>query len=72
MQETAFLSYKVLPQKINKEIKEYDALSFEDQQKFLIEVLDKNLLYVNKSEINDVTHKVSEYDKEMNQLFYSM
>ncbi len=72
MQETAFLSYKVLPQNINKEIKEFEALSFEDQQKFLIEVLDKNLLYVNKSEINDVSHKVSEYDKEMNQLFYSM
>jgi len=72
MQETAFLSYKVLPQNINKEIKEFEALSFEDQQKFLIEVLDKNLLYINKSEINDVTHKVSEYDKEMNQLFYSM
>ena len=72
IQETAFLSYKVLPQSINNEIKEFEALSFEDQQKFLIEVLDKNLLYVNKSEINDVTHKVSEYDKEMNQLFYSM
>ncbi len=72
IQETAFLSYRVLPQNINKEIKEFEALSFEDQQKFLIEVLDKNLLYVNKSEINDVTHKVSEYDKEMNQLFYSM
>jgi adenine-specific DNA-methyltransferase len=72
IQTTAFLSYKVLPQNINKEIKEFEALSFEDQQKFLIEVLDKNLLYVNKSEINDVTHKVSEYDKEMNQLFYSM
>ncbi|MFZ4799098.1 MAG: DNA methyltransferase [Bacteroidia bacterium] len=72
IQETAFLSYKVLPKNINKEIKEFEDLSFEDQQKFLIEVLDKNLLYVNKSEINDVTHKVSEYDKEMNQLFYSM
>jgi len=72
IEETAFLSYRVLPQNINKEIKEFEALSFEDQQKFLIEVLDKNLLYVNKSEINDVTHKVSEYDKEMNQLFYSM
>lgn len=72
IQETAFLSYKVLPQNINNEIKEFEALSFGDQQKFLIEVLDKNLLYVNKSEINDVTHKVSEYDKEMNQLFYSM
>ena len=72
MQKSAFLSYKVLPQNINNEIEEFDALNFEEQQKFLIEVLDKNLLYVNKSEINDVTHKVSDSDKEMNQLFYSM
>lgn len=72
MQATAFISYKVLPQNINNEIKEFEALSFEEQQRFLVEILDKNLLYVNKSEINDATHKVSEYDKEMNAKFYSM
>ena len=72
MQETAFLSYKVLPQNIDNTITEFEGLTFEDQQHFLIEILDKNLLYVNQSEINDKTHNVSKYDKEMNQLFYSM
>lgn len=72
MQETAFLSYKVIPGEIKKDIHEFEALSFEDKQKFLIDVLDKNLLYVNYSEINSQTHQVSDYDKEMNQKFYSM
>ncbi len=72
MQQSAFISYKVLPQKINTEIKEFEALSFEEQQRFLVEVLDKNLLYVNFSEINDATHKVSDVDKELNVKFYSL
>jgi adenine-specific DNA-methyltransferase len=72
MQATAFISYKVLPENINKEIKDFEALSFEEQQRFLVEILDKNLLYVNKSEINDARHKVSETDKEMNKNFYTM
>ena len=72
MEQSAFISYKVVPQKINSEIKEFEALSFEEQQRFLVEILDKNLLYVNYSEINDVTHNVNETDKELNAKFYSM
>ncbi len=72
MQETAFISYKVLPENINNEIKSFEALNFEEQQRFLIEVLDENLLYVNKTEINDEKHKVSDADKEMNNNFYSL
>ncbi len=72
VQETAFISYKVLPEKINASIKEFEALSFEEQQQFLIEVLDKNLLYVNKTEMSDIRHKVSDYDKEMTGKFYGM
>jgi adenine-specific DNA-methyltransferase len=72
MQATAFISYKVLPENINKEIKDFEALSIEEQQRFLVEILDKNLLYVNKSEINDARHNVSEPDKAMNSQFYNM
>jgi len=72
MQETTFLSYKIIPEQIKKDVHEFEALSFEDKQKFLIDVLDKNLLYVNYNEINSQTHKVSNYDKAMNQKFYSM
>lgn len=72
MQETAFLSYKIIPEQIKKNVHEFDALVFEDKQKFLIDALDKNLLYVNKSEINSQSHHISDYDKEMNRKFYSM
>lgn len=72
MQETAFLSYKIIPEQIKKDVHEFEALSFEDKRKFLVDVLDKNLLYVNKSEINSQSHNVSDYDKEMNLKFYSM
>jgi len=72
LQATAFLSYKVLPENINTEIKDFKVLSIEEQQRFLVEILDKNLLYVNKSEINDARYKVSDADKEMNKNFYTM
>ncbi len=72
MQKTAFLSYKILPEMINSEIKEFENLEFAEQQRFLIEVLDKNLLYVNFSEISDVTHSVSDFDKKMSANFYEM
>lgn len=71
IQKTAFISYKILPENINKEIREFEKLTFEEQQRFLIETLDHNILYVNYSEIKDKTHQVSDYDKEMNLKFYS-
>ena len=70
IQKTAFISYKILPENINKEIREFEKLTFEEQQRFLIETLDHNMLYVNYSEIEDKTHQVSDYDIEMNQKFY--
>lgn len=42
----------------------------EKQKKLLAELLNKNQLYVNLSEIDDEDFKVSEDDKELNQLFY--
>ncbi len=40
------------------------------QKKLLAELLNKNQLYVNFSEINDKDFNVSEEDKELNRLFY--
>ncbi len=39
-------------------------------RQLLAELLNKNQLYVNLSEINDVDFKVSEADKKLNKLFY--
>ena len=46
--------------------------TFADQQSFLVEVLDKNLLYVPYSEIDDASYAVSEEDKKLNRQFFNL
>ncbi|MBW7888817.1 MAG: site-specific DNA-methyltransferase [Bacteroidetes bacterium] len=72
MQEKAFLSYKIKPKNINETAKEFAELSIEDQKKFLIELLDKNLLYVPYSEIEDKMFAIPKDIKELNNKFYSL
>lgn len=70
MRGKAHLSYKVDLKVFDENAKEFEQLSFEDQKNFLLEVLDKNQLYVNYSEIDDADYKVSKEDKKLNKLFY--
>lgn len=70
MKQHAFLSYKIEPKDIDKNINDFKDLSFENQKRFLIEILDKNNLYVNFSEIEDKQYGVSEEDIELNKKFY--
>ncbi len=72
MKKSGFISYKIDPKEIDENIKEFEKLSFEDQKKFLIKVLDKNHLYVNYSEIEDKDYKISEEDKKLNREFYNL
>ena len=72
MKENAFLSYKIDPNDINEEKEAFDELSLEEQKQFLIEVLDKNQLYVNYSEIEDEDYNISEELQSLNHQFYSM
>jgi len=71
MKEKAFLSYKVDIKTIDKNVKDFEDLSIEDQKRFLLECLDKNHLYVNYSEINDEEYRISKEDKKLNKEFYS-
>lgn len=72
MQERAFFSYKINPKTIEANKSEFETLSFEERQRFLIEVLDKNMLYVPYSEIDDVTYCVSAEDKALNKQFFKL
>lgn len=71
MQERAFLSYKISVKEINASHTEFKSLSLDEQKQFLIEVLDKNLLYVPLSEIEDQTYKISPADRDLNKKFNS-
>lgn len=44
---------------------------FEDFKKFLLEIIDKNLLYKNFSEIDDKNSEVTKHDKNLNKNFYN-
>ena len=70
MQETGFLSWKVNPKEIDINAEDFSQLSLEDQKRFLIECLDKNLLYVPYSEIDNAEFGISESDKKVNNQFY--
>ncbi len=71
MQQTGFLSWKIDPQSFNDNVKDFEALSLDEQKLFLIECLDKNLLYVPLSEIDNAEFDVSDTDKKLNADFYN-
>ena len=73
--ENSFLNWYVNPQVPEEAIKDFEAIGksengLEKQKKLLAELLNKNQLYVNLSEIDDVDFEVSKEDKELNRLFY--
>jgi adenine-specific DNA-methyltransferase len=70
MQEKSFISYKVDIKSIDNSKSEFASLSLNDQKRFLIEVMDKNMLYVPLSEIDDETYGISDEDKQLNATFY--
>ncbi|SHH18750.1 adenine-specific DNA-methyltransferase [Flavobacterium micromati] len=71
MQDTAFLSYQFDKKTFNDRLDAFKTAPLEDMKQYLVEVLDKNQLYVNYSEIADATFNVSEEDKKLNKQFYS-
>ena len=70
MQETGFLSWKVNPKEIDVNSDVFTDLSLENQKRFLMECLDKNLLYIPYSEIDNAEFAITESDKKINNQFY--
>jgi len=70
MLKTGFISCKVNPRDINMEASEFVELSLDDKKRFLMELLDKNQLYVNYCDMEDETFAVSDADKAFTKSFY--
>ncbi len=68
MKGEAFFRYDVDLSKFDE--KEFEKLPLKEQKQALCECLDKNHLYVNLSEMDDATYKVSAEDKKLNKEFY--
>ena len=75
MAANSFLNWFVNPKMPEQAVNDFIAIGqgengLEKQKKLLAELLDKNQLYVNLSEINDAKFNVSEEDKALNKAFY--
>lgn len=68
--ETGFISSKVNPKDIDANAEDFYTLSIDDQKHFLMELLDKNLLYVNYCDIDDEEYGISAEDKAFTRSFY--
>lgn len=72
MKEKAFFKHNFEMQEFEKDIEEFKKLDLEKQKQVLFDVLDKNQLYINYSEIEDKKFKVEKKDKEITKKFYSL
>jgi adenine-specific DNA-methyltransferase len=73
--KNSFLNWYVNPEMPEEAVNNFIEIGksengLEKQKKLLAELLNKNQLYVNLSEIDDEGFKVSEEDKKLNQSFY--
>lgn len=67
---TDFISCKVNPAQIKENAKSFEELTVDDKKRFLMELLDKNQLYVNYCDIDDENYHISEEDKAFTKSFY--
>ena len=72
MVASGYISYKIFPADIDAAVDDFKNLTLENQQRFLMELLDKNLLYVNYCDIDDEDFNISDADKKFSRSFYNV
>lgn len=72
MKAKSFLNYNVDLQKQEQHIEDFKALTLAEQKQHLVELLDKNQLYVNLSSLHDNDFEVSVEEKKVTQDFYQI
>jgi len=69
---TGFISSKVNPADITASAANFEALSIEDKRRFILELLDKNMLYVNLCDLDDEEYAICNADKAFTRSFYGL
>lgn len=70
--QSGFISSYVNPKEINPEAEDFNALSFDEKKQLFIELLDKNMLFVNLCDIDDEDYQISDDDKAFTKSFYGV
>ena len=71
MKEKSFLAYNVDIKTQDANMAEFKQLDLAQQKSLLCELLDKNQLYVNLSDMNDSRFETTEEEYSVTQAFYS-
>lgn len=72
MKVKSFLNYNVDLKKQEEHIEEFKQLNIKEQKQHLVEILDKNQLYVNLWSMNDKDFEVNKNEKLITQSFYKI
>lgn len=70
--KSGFISSKVNPADIKSGASDFQGLSIDDKKRFILELLDKNMLYVNLSDLDDEDYEISDADKAFTRSFYGL
>lgn len=70
--KSGFISSKVSPTEIADAASDFESLSMDDKKRFILELLDKNMLYVNLCDIDDEEYAISVEDKAFTRSFYNL
>ena len=70
IKNNAYLNCYIDTNSIDSQTEKFNSLNFTDKKKFLIELLDKNQLYVNLMDIDDKEFIISDNDKKFTKSFY--
>lgn len=70
MEKSGYLCYRLNVESFEKEATTFEQLSLENQKRFLMECLDKNLLYVPLSDVDSNEYRLSDEDRRLTKEFY--
>ena len=72
MKERSFLNYNIDVKAQDKNIEEFKSLELTQQKELLVELLDKNQMYVNLSSMDDSDFEVTDEEKRITKEFYNI
>ena len=72
MKEKSFLNYNINIKAQDGNIEEFKSLELTQQKELLVELLDKNQMYVNLSSMDDSDFEVTDEEKKITKAFYNL
>lgn len=70
--KSGFISSKINPSAVSGYTSDFEELTLDDKKRFVLDLLDKNMLYVSLCDIDDEEYAINDADKVFTRSFYKM